>query len=368
MACCWQVPQSHRSNHVHAAARKSRNAPSDGAQADFRMMPPNDLVVTTYGPPIREQPLVSVLMITYNHEQFICEAIKSVFAQDFDGQMELVIGEDCSTDNTRILIEELCRDSAIPVRLISSTRNVGMHSNFRRTLSACSGRYVALIEGDDKWIERSKTQQQVRALEGDDSISMVFSRCEILNLRSDTSRFGPTGTVLPIAPAGQMTILDMAEFDELVPTATVLLKKSAVEKIPAWADNLPWMDMTLWLLASLHGKAVLQDGCLAVYRVGMGASSRFVPVEEARSRAELIFRACRLARRDVAAELLDKIGMRLQHQISWIERERGLSSISQLLRLRILAAAHAGRLEVGVVKWWMKSIVAKTLSGRFTRN
>jgi glycosyltransferase involved in cell wall biosynthesis len=94
---------------------------------------------------LAELPVVSVLMITCNHEPFVLRAIESVFAQDFNGPMELVIGEDCSADNTRAIIEDVCRKALIHVRLLESEQNVGMHANARCVQAECRGKYLALF-------------------------------------------------------------------------------------------------------------------------------------------------------------------------------------------------------------------------------
>ena len=96
-----------------------------------------------------DTPLVSVKMITYNHGPYIADAIEGVLMQKTDFRIELVIGEDCSTDDTRQIV--LNRQSEHPdvVRVVTSDRNVGMHKNGDRVLRACRGKYIAVCEGDD---------------------------------------------------------------------------------------------------------------------------------------------------------------------------------------------------------------------------
>ena len=98
---------------------------------------------------------VSVCMITYNHERFIAQAIESVLMQETDFRVELVIGEDCSTDGTRAIVREFGERFPERIRLLLPEHNLGMMPNFVATLSACRGQYVALLEGDDYWTDRS---------------------------------------------------------------------------------------------------------------------------------------------------------------------------------------------------------------------
>ncbi len=120
------------------------------------------------------QPLVSVAMITYNHARFVRRAIESVVSQKTDFPFELVIGEDCSTDETRAIV--LACQQAYPevIRVLHAPINVGASANGLRVDQRCRGRYLAYCEGDDYWIDPCKLQEQVRILEQDANIGMVF--------------------------------------------------------------------------------------------------------------------------------------------------------------------------------------------------
>ena len=110
-------------------------------------------------------PLVSIIMITYNHERFIAQAIEGVLMQETGFPFELVIGEDCSTDGTRAVCEKYAREHPDRIRLLPAERNLGMNLNARRTLRACRGKYIANCEGDDLWTDAGKLQRQAEYLE-----------------------------------------------------------------------------------------------------------------------------------------------------------------------------------------------------------
>lgn len=113
----------------------------------------------------KETPKVSVCMITYNHEPYIAQAIEGVLMQETDFPYELVIGEDCSTDNTRKICEEYAIRYPDKIRLFAREQNLGISRNFIETLKACNGEYIALCEGDDYWISSNKLAAQVRFLD-----------------------------------------------------------------------------------------------------------------------------------------------------------------------------------------------------------
>mgnify|MGYP001248218371 CR=1 FL=1 len=113
-----------------------------------------------------QQPLVSVHMITYNHEKYIAQAIEGVLMQKTNFLFELVIGEDCSTDSTRVICKEYADRYPNIIKLLPDAgKNLGMMENAIRTTMACTGKYIALCEGDDYWTDPYKLQKQVDFLE-----------------------------------------------------------------------------------------------------------------------------------------------------------------------------------------------------------
>lgn len=116
------------------------------------------------------QPMVSVCLMTYNQSSYIDEAIQSVLSQKTDFPVEIVVGDDGSTDGTYEILLKYQAKHASQVRILRSTPNLGSYTgngrlNFIRNLKACRGKYVALLEGDDYWTEETKLQQQVDFLE-----------------------------------------------------------------------------------------------------------------------------------------------------------------------------------------------------------
>lgn len=107
------------------------------------------------------EPVASVLMLAYNHGAYLAAAIEGVLIQRTDFPIELLIGEDCSTDNTREIA--LRYQSAHPevIRVIASARNVGASRNAQRVTHAARGEFFAFCEGDDYWTDPAKLQRQV---------------------------------------------------------------------------------------------------------------------------------------------------------------------------------------------------------------
>lgn len=110
---------------------------------------------------------LSVLLVTYNHAAYIKQALDGLLAQQHSlGEIELVVADDSSTDETRDIIREtLSHAHGITVRFLPADVNLGIVKNYQRGFAACSGAYVAVLEGDDYWIRRSKLQEQVDFLD-----------------------------------------------------------------------------------------------------------------------------------------------------------------------------------------------------------
>jgi glycosyltransferase involved in cell wall biosynthesis len=124
---------------------------------------------------LAEHPLISVLMIVYNHAEYLAEAIESIVSQRVNFPFELVIGEDASSDGS--LDIALKYQSKYPhlIRVIHSGANVGMNANSRRVRKAARGKYLAWCEGDDYWCDRDKLAKQAALLESDERIGAVHS-------------------------------------------------------------------------------------------------------------------------------------------------------------------------------------------------
>jgi len=118
--------------------------------------------------PVRnvKAPHVKILMITYNHEDYIEKAIRGVLGQETPFPYFLVLGEDCSTDRTRSICEKYASEFPDQITLLPSNENLGAIANASRTRKAClDADYVAFCDGDDVWTDKKKLAHQVRFLE-----------------------------------------------------------------------------------------------------------------------------------------------------------------------------------------------------------
>lgn len=133
-----------------------------------------------------ENPLVSICCITYNHEKYIAQALESFLMQVTDFSVEIVIGDDCSTDNTPHIIEEYNKKFPGKFRILKRDKNLGSEVNFIKSIQACRGTFVALCEGDDYWTDPNKLSIQVDALTERPEFTVCVSNYSILNEENKT--------------------------------------------------------------------------------------------------------------------------------------------------------------------------------------
>lgn len=222
-------------------------------------------------------------MITYNHEPYIAQAIEGVLMQKTDFPIELVIGEDCSTDGTRKIVLEYQRQHPEVSRVITSQHNVGMMLNSFRTQMACRGDYVAFCEGDDYWTDPHKLQKQVDFLERNPE----FAICGHLVTNVDASGNLLDEQVYTGEDCPEVFGVEHVLAGAPVHTGSWVLRRTAISTALCSNRNvyvsLPAGDNPLLLMTLMKGKGYCMKDYMGAYRIHAGGVYR--------SKADL-FRRC----------------------------------------------------------------------------
>lgn len=112
-----------------------------------------------------QKPLVSVVVITYNQEKYIQQAIESILMQEVDFPIEILIGDDCSEDETPRIIKQYEKEYPGIIKAFCREENVGATRNSYELYIRAQGKYIANLEGDDYWTDKFKLKKQVNFLE-----------------------------------------------------------------------------------------------------------------------------------------------------------------------------------------------------------
>ncbi len=209
-------------------------------------------------------PKVSVCIITYNHERFIQRAIESALSQRTTFPFDIIVGDDSSTDDTQPIIHRLREERPDIIRIIPAEPRVGMTLNLQRVLFACTGKYIALLEGDDYWTDENKLQRQVEFLESHPEYSLSFHNAIIQREREDgtVSRSKARGSGIR-KTFGMRDILRK----NFIPTHSAVLRGSIARAIPDWCTRYAFVDWPLFILAAMKGKIHYLPQCMGVYRI-----------------------------------------------------------------------------------------------------
>ncbi|MEM7034903.1 MAG: glycosyltransferase [Chloroflexota bacterium] len=205
---------------------------------------------------------VSIVMITYNHEKFIEQAIMSVVNQETDFEYELIIGEDCSPDNTRVLVTALRDQYPDKIQAILPEKNMGAHKNFVQTLRSCRGEYIAVLDGDDYWTDVKKLQKQVDFLDSHPECSICFH--DVTMIYDQDGKESRPYYRFPIPE--RSTIEDLLDKTYILP-ATVMFRNGLIaDEPPKMFRNLLIGDWPRFVQVAEHGDVGFINEKMAVYR------------------------------------------------------------------------------------------------------
>lgn len=238
--------------------------PTETADGEYPNRVPKDVVV-------------SVEMITYNHAAYIAQAIESVLMQKTDFPFELVIGEDRSTDGTREICIKYAQQHPDKIRLFlrseadkqeGSKYPAGRYNGYlvRR---ACRGEFVAILEGDDFWLDPLKLQRQVDHMRAHPADNICATRALMWHFDG-----GPGSRLNP------NTILTRMEFRDLlggsggvVNTCTFLYRRNAIKDPATWSMGIVSGDWALLVTALEDGSCCeVLPAVTAVYRIQKGGA------------------------------------------------------------------------------------------------
>jgi len=222
----------------------------------------------------RIQPLVSVVTITYQHSPYIRQCLDNILMQETDFPYEIIIGEDGSTDGTREICIEYAdkypekirlflRDRRLSHFIDSRARNIIFNLYF--SIAEARGKYIALCEGDDYWVNKNKLQLQINYI-----IEYNCGICvhPVYKEKIGTELIGYRGGKPQIIPS---YLLRIGRRNSFHISSTVIIKESVMH-IHQWLLDAPVGDYYLQYLASRKGTICYLPYKMSVYRTNVSGS------------------------------------------------------------------------------------------------
>ena len=204
-------------------------------------------------PKVLHQPLLSVLVLSYQHANFISACLDSILAQEVNFPMEIVVGDDASSDGTREILEKYQEQHPEMIKLRLEEQNQGVFLNVSRTWQTCKGKFIALVEGDDAWNNPEKLQFQVDFLIEHAEYAGCFHDVEIKHWElGEEASVGQYLSKYRYYSQFNTYSPDIHPWDliqrKLIPTASLVLRKST---LPYSWDEWPQVSYSLGELLKL---------------------------------------------------------------------------------------------------------------------
>jgi glycosyltransferase involved in cell wall biosynthesis len=217
---------------------------------------------------------LSVIMITYGHEKFIEQAINGVLMQECDFEVELIIANDCSPDQTDEVIQNILKNHprASWIKYINHEKNLGMMPNFLFALSQCKGEYIAMCEGDDYWITKDKLQKQIAILESNTNIGLVYTGVTHFN-----QKLGQFIEIPPRYVTNKEEAIPSMLKSKYIEFATTVFRKTVLDKvigiIKIELENAVIGDTRVLLETAYNSEIYFLKEVTTVYRILEGSAS-----------------------------------------------------------------------------------------------
>lgn len=211
--------------------------------------------------------VVSVVCVTFNHQDYIEDALRGFIFQKTSSPFEVLICDDCSTDDTPNIIKKYAKLYPLiikPIFQLENQHSKGVEVNRVFNLSRVKGDFIAFCEGDDFWVDHHKLQKQIDLITKDNNISMVISQAYNMDLSKDQIK---QSDVFSLEPT-----LDLNMYDALLngaaslPTCTFLVRHHIAEIVKNHFQDFYVGDIAFKACALTVGKVVWQKGPTACYR------------------------------------------------------------------------------------------------------
>jgi glycosyltransferase involved in cell wall biosynthesis len=207
---------------------------------------------------------VSVLIQTFNHARYVARALDSVLDQRGVDSLEVLVGDDCSTDATRSVIDEYVQRHPGRIKTFYPEQNMGGAGKtlFAELITRSQGSYIAQLDGDDYWTSADKLRLQADHLDAERECAMCFHN--VVNVYED----GESPDDYYNSPE-QSPYVGLEELFAscLIASCSPMFRREVLDPLPPWYFRVPWGDWPLYFMAAERGRIDYLPDVLGVYRI-----------------------------------------------------------------------------------------------------
>lgn len=214
-----------------------------------------------------------MIVLCYNQARFAVETLESVKAQTYK-HTELIIVDDCSSDDSVAVIERWLQENGIQCNFIRHQRNRGICKSLNEALAISSGKYVSMTASDDVWLP-DKIERQITIMESQpESVGVLYTDAFQIDESGRTFAGTYLATHCKFAEMPQGQILDSLLDSNFIPAMTTLVRRSCYDKVGNYDETLPWEDWDMWLRLARAYSFIYLATPLAKYRIHSRSFSR----------------------------------------------------------------------------------------------
>jgi glycosyltransferase involved in cell wall biosynthesis len=211
-------------------------------------------------------PLVTAIAVCYNHARFVIDCLESIRQQTYR-PIELIIMDDCSSDDSVRLIRQWLSSGAMDGRLVAHERNQGLCRTLNDALALATGKYVAIVATDDLWMPK-KLETQVQRLESlGENYGVVYSDAWLIDESGQrmSGMFIGSHRAFPRMPEG--SIFSVLMGGNFIPAMTTLVRRDCYARVGLYDENLAYEDWDMWLRLSRDYAFAFSSEVSAAYRI-----------------------------------------------------------------------------------------------------
>lgn len=204
-------------------------------------------------------PLISVCIINYNQGRFFADALNSYLSQTYK-ELELIVIDDCSTDNSVEVINRLLNEKNVKANFICNKANQGICKNMNLGIAVSKGSYFSVVASDDYFGPKRYEKLMNAAKQADDSYKLFYSNCKMVDENGEVIENDFINFFRPLLEVKSGNIFPELLKGNFIPAIALLIKKDVFTSVGLFDETLRLEDYDMWLrIAAKYNFLYVED-------------------------------------------------------------------------------------------------------------